>query len=62
MIIGVIASNSDECRFFAVSAENTADAIKLVTRAIGSNFSLRTESLEEVVCSQYNQLAELTTN
>jgi hypothetical protein len=61
MLIGVVASNEDESRFFAVSAPSEPLALSYVQEAMGSGYRVEIDSLVNLIQVQYSGLAELET-
>lgn len=61
MLFGVVASNVDESRFFAISASSAALALSYVQKTIGTGYQVEVDVLETLIQAQYGHIAELAT-
>lgn len=59
MVYGVSASSRNESRYFAVVAQSERQALSFVKEAVGAGFKVRAEDIQDMLVSQYAQLAEL---
>lgn len=62
MLFGIVASNEDESRFFAIAAPSEAVASEIVRGTVGDEYQLHSQDLEDLLHAQYGQISELVTS